>query len=185
MKILDRFKKRFEATSPRRFAWSACISGLACLVVAGLHLLTKRWDSGPHPETQDAFERFLSLWAHYLSIPQVIIGLGLVLFGGSMAFHKEWGRQGLLALIRLVFLSLFVLLPGMGYGFFVFFRDKWIPGAGSGPAGPFFGYGTAIIFGIWTVFVAISMVWSVALMIRRLNDPEYRTWTSISRTAQE
>jgi len=81
-------------------------------------------------------------------------------------------------MISLAFLSLFVLLPAMGYGVFVFFRDKWIPAAGRGPAGAMFGYGIAIIAGIWAVFVAISMIWCVALMIRRLKDPDYLAWTS-------
>lgn len=181
IKLLDGYRKRVEATIPTTFGWSACVAGLICVVMAGFYLLTKGRTFIPNAESPDAYERFIGLWMHYFSIPQEIFGLGCMLFGTGLACRKEWGRQGLLALIRLVFLSLFVLLPAMGYGFFVFMRDKWIPEAGkAGPNGPLFAYGSAVIFGIWAVFVMFVQVWWVMLLAKRLNAQDYRAWTSSS-----
>jgi len=180
MIFLARFKRQLEATSPKSLGWNACIAGVACALVAGLSLVTKGGSVSPTTPSTDAFERFLGLWIHYLTIPQAILGLGLILFGSATALRREWGRQGLLGVIRLVFLSLFVLMPVMGYAFFIFFRDKWIPSAVKGGTGGgfIFGYGTAVIFGAWSVIVAVSMFWWVALLIKRLKDPDYQAWTT-------
>lgn len=178
LNFLDRFSKRLEATGPKSFGWKASITGLACFVVATVYLLTKARTFSLTALPQDPLNRFQSLWIHYLSFPQAILGLGLTVFGAALALRMEWGRRGLWALFKLVLVLLFVLTPMIFYAFFLFFRDRWIPAwAKGGPGGTLFGYGTAILFGGWSGFVVVTMFWSMALIARRIDGPDYRSWT--------